>query len=60
MWEKIKESPDRVGSDLVTSDRLRIPTGWIVRTTISKGNGVPGCHSSMIEVTDLNHDWKLE
>ncbi len=57
MWEKITGDSGCPDAN-VTSHRLRVPGGWIVRTVMSRYNA--GVHVVQTFVTDPTHDWKLE
>jgi len=47
LWEDIDDS----------SDRLKVPGGWIVRSWISYWNSDGGVHQ--IFVVDVEHQWKI-
>lgn len=58
MWEWIESEPQakqEVGE--ISSARLRVPGGWIVRTVISRYQG--GAHCCQTFVADPSHEWVL-
>lgn len=67
MWEIIKEpargehgNPERkFGLEERESHRLKVPGGWLVRTTVSR-DGQGGAAVHQIFLVDMRHEWKLE
>jgi hypothetical protein len=62
MWEIIKSDINNTLSeniDIVHSDRLWVPGGWIVRTIVKHAYSGASVHSSQMFVKDINHGWKL-
>lgn len=60
MWEKISHSH---GIDVIMSDRLKVPGGWIVRTIIISQSEDKSANNSAVAQTtivDPNHEWVLE
>ena len=53
-WEKIE---DRINS---TSDRLKVPGGWLVRVTHDYSPCGPGAATavSVTFISDPNHEWE--
>jgi hypothetical protein len=52
VWEKI-------GSNTPTSDRLKVPGGWIIRTFIQRGSYAGGS-IHQIFIKDENYTWIIE
>ena len=50
MWETIDRQ----------TDRMKVPQGWIVRSSVSSGSYQGGVSVHQIFVQDPNHDWVLE
>lgn len=50
MWERL---PDGIDKQYVTSERLEVPGGWIVRTYVTRG-------VAQTFVSDPHHTWQLE
>jgi len=48
-WEKIDHS----------SDRMKVPNGWIVRTHLGKDSYAVYAAIAAVVVEDKNHEWKL-
>lgn len=57
MWEKI-ENDSSDSTERSNSARLKVPGGWIVRTTYHGYN--TGAAIAQTFVADCNHTWKLD
>jgi len=65
MWKLIREDMESPpgnlpGSNITISHRLKVPGGWVLRTTvtaISSGGGVSVHH---VFVKDPHHEWQIE
>jgi hypothetical protein len=56
MWEKIDSEPERpFGESTVrfSSDRLKVPGGWTLRTVSSEG------HIAQMFIPDYEYKWEL-
>jgi hypothetical protein len=59
MWEEIsKEELPPGNTARIHSDRLKVPGGWIVRSSIGGYN--VGAGISQTFIADPMHEWKLE
>jgi len=55
MWERIPD-PTAIPSTDLSSSRLRVPGGWLVRTIVSRADAV---HVALIFVSDPANLWKM-
>ena len=58
MWERIPQRDTGNDSISYVSHRLKVPSGWIVRTIVSRHDA--GADVSQIFVPDADHEWQLE
>jgi len=54
MWESIDLIDSRI-----SSDRLKVPGGWLVRSIYLRGQQDGSCALHQIFVADPNHEWVL-
>ena len=63
MWEviEIQENFQPSGPMIFkkVSDRLRVPEGWIVRTSIFSSSWEGGASVHQVFVSDVSHAWEL-
>jgi len=58
MWEQIKDRGQRWGDNVqMSSSRLKVPNGWIVRSVAASSNGTS---TDQVFVADPLHEWKVE
>jgi hypothetical protein len=53
MWEAVTEG------NREKTVRMKIPGGWIVKTTMDKDNIAASYAVAMVFVPDPQHDWKI-
>lgn len=60
-WEDIVESDEPLASLGTRTQRLKVPGGWLIRTTASDtySGEYPAVAVALVFVPDVAHGWKL-